>query len=239
MDKGKARLEAAFPYVRLYGEDRLHAFGKNKSPFGGYLKMKQVREFCYKHGAKICKGRELGYSNSQALILFAHAIPNNTLPIVWVDEYEENGAKKNWQPLIPRNQVKKQSMAFIQRMDNNRWVFKLSQFFGVDLDDPEWKGVIQDKNVKLTYLLRCLERHIPEVVIANDMGLTNEDMQVLFEDGVNLGLWDKEHHITPDAQKALAEAAKVFKIQKKEEVGVSVVDDRNYMYIPETFRGKS
>ena len=124
-------------------------------------------------------------------------------------------------------------------MDNNRWVFKLSQYFGVDLDDPEWKGVIQDKNVKLTYLLRCLEKNIPEVVIANDMGLTHEDMSVLFEEGIKLEMWDKDHHVTPDAQKALAEAAKIFKIQKKEEVEVGIVDDRNYMYIPETFRGKS
>ena len=239
MDKGKARLEKAFPYVKLYGEERIHAFSKNKSSFGGYLKMKQIREFCYKYGARICKGRELGYSNSQALILFAHAIPNNTLPIVWVDEYEENGVKKNWQPLIPRNQMKKENMAFIQRMDNNRWVFKLSQFFGVDLDNPDYKGVIQEKNVKLTYLLRCLDKKMPEVIIANDMGLTHDDMAVLFEEGAKLGLWDKEHHVTADAQKALAEAAKVFKIESKGKKGTQMIDDRDYMYIPETFRGKS
>ena len=130
-------------------------------------------------------------------------------------------------------------MAFIQRMDNNRWVFKLSQYFGVDLDNPEWKGVIQDKNVKLIYLLRCLEKNIPEVVIANDMGLTHEDMAELFEEGIKLEMWDREHRVTPDAQKALAEAAKVFKIQKRDEKGVKKVDDRDYMYIPETFRGKS
>ena len=99
-------------------------------------------------------------------------------------------------------------MAFIQRMDNNRWVFKLSQYFGVDLDNPEWKGVIQDKNVKLIYLLRCLEKNIPEVVIANDMGLTHEDMAELFEEGIKLEMWDREHRVTPDAQKALAEAAR-------------------------------
>lgn len=157
MDKGKTRLERDFPYVKLYGDIRVHAFSKNKSPFGGYLKMKEIREFCYKYGQQICKGRELGYSNSQALVLFAHAVPNNTLPIIWVDKYEDNGVKY-WQPLIARNQLKKQNMAFIQRMDNNRWVFKLSQFFGVDLNNPDWKGIIQDKNVKLTYLLRCLEK---------------------------------------------------------------------------------
>lgn len=238
MDKGKARLEQSFPYVKLYGDVRVHAFSKSKSPFGGYLKMKEVREFCYKYGQQICKGRELGYSNSQALVLFAHAVPNNTLPIVWVDEYKEEGKTKYWQPLIARNQMKKQSMAFIQRMDNNRWVFKLSQFFGVDLDDPNWKGIIQDKNVKLTYLLRCLEKKMPEVLIANDMGLTNDDMADLFEKGRALGLWDAEHKVTDAAQKALSEAAKVFRIENKDK-GFIAVDDRNYMYIPETFREKS
>ena len=237
MDKGKIRLERDFPYVKLYGDVRTHAFSKNKSPFGGYLKMKKIREFCYKYGQQICKGRELGYSNSQALVLFAHAVPNNTLPIIWVDRYEDNG-EKYWQPLVARNQLKKQNMAFIQRMDNNRWVFKLSQFFGVDLDAPDWKGVIQDKNVKLTYLLRCLARKMPEVIIANDMGLTNDDMASIFEEGEKIGLWDKDHKITHEAQKALTEASKIFRIENKEKHFLCV-DDRDYMYIPETFRCKS
>lgn len=238
MDKGKTVLEHDFPYIRFYGDIRVHAFSKSKSPFGGYYKMKGIREFCYKYGQQICKGRELGYSNSQALIMFAHAVPNNTLPIIWVDEYDNNGTKKFWQPLIARNQMKKRSMAFIQRMDNNRWVFKLSQFFGVDLDNPDWKGIIQDKNVKLTYLLRCLEKKMPEVVIANDMGLTNDDMAFLFEEGEKVGLWDKDHKVTLEAQKALAEASKIFRIENKNK-SLILVDDRNYMYIPETFRGKS
>ena len=237
MDKGKVRLERDFPYVKLYGDVRTHAFSKNKSPFGGYLKMKKIREFCYKYGRQICEGGELGYSNSQALVLFAHAVPNNTLPIIWVDKYENNG-EKYWQPLVARNQLKKQNMAFIQRMDNNRWVFKFSQFFGVDLENPDWKGIIQDKNVKLTYLLRCLDKKMPEVVIANEMGLTNDDMTFIFKEGEKLGLWDKDHKITFEAQKALAEAYKIFRIENKEK-GFCSVNDRDYMYIPETFRGKS
>lgn len=129
-------------------------------------------------------------------------------------------------------------MAFIQRMDNNRWVFKLSQFFGVDLDDPDWKGIIQDKNVRLTYLLRCLDKNMPEVVIANDMGLTNDDMVSLFEEGEKIGLWDKTHKVTPEAQKTLTETTKIFRIEDKDKEFISV-DDRDYMYIPETFRGMS
>ena len=140
--------------------------------------------------------------------------------------------------MIARNQMKRQSMAFIKRMDNNRWVFKLSQFFGVDLNDPDWKGIIQDKNIKLTYLLRCIEKRMPEVVIANDMGLTNNDMALLFDEGVKIGLWDKDHKVTLEAQKALAEASKIFRFENKDKVK-DRVDDRDYMYIPETFRGKS
>lgn len=140
--------------------------------------------------------------------------------------------------MIPRDQLKKQNMAFIQRLDNNRWVFKLSQFFGVELDAPDWKGIIQSENVKLTYLLRCIEKKIPEVVIANDMGLTNDDMASLFEQGERIGLWDKDHKITPIAQKVLAETTKIFRIENKDKGFISV-DDRDYMYIPETFRGKS
>ena len=114
MDKGKTRLERDFPYVKLYGDVRVHAFSKNKSPFGGYLKMKKIREFCYKYGQQICRGRGLGYSNSQALVLFTHAVPNNTLPIIWVDKYEDNGVKY-WQPLIARNQLKKTKHGFYSK----------------------------------------------------------------------------------------------------------------------------
>lgn len=79
---------------------------------------------------------------------------------------------------------------------------------------------------------------MPEVVIANEMGLTNDDMTFIFKEGEKLGLWDKDHKITFEAQKALAEASKIFRIANKVNE-ILFVDDRNYMYIPETFRGKS
>ena len=40
------------------------------------------------------------------------------------------------------------------------------------------------------------------------------------------------------SEKALAEASKIFRIENKNKTLI-LVDDRNYMYIPETFRGKS
>lgn len=59
-----------------------------------------------------------------------------------------------------------------------------------------------------------------------------------FEEGEKIGMWDKDHKVTYEAQKVLAEASKIFRIENKEK-GFFYVDDRDYMYIPETFRGKS
>ncbi len=79
---------------------------------------------------------------------------------------------------------------------------------------------------------------MPEVLIANDMGLTNTDMTLLFKEGEKIGMWDKDNIVTKEAHNALEEAAKMFKLEnnKKE---MLFIDDRDYMYIPETFRGKS
>lgn len=57
---------------------------------------------------------------------------------------------------------------------------------------------------------------MPEVVIANEMGLTNDDMASIFEEGEKIGMWDKDHKVTYEAQKALAEASKIFRIENKE-----------------------
>lgn len=239
IDKGEKRLKAEFPFMRQYGDVKIHAFSKGESPFGGYMKMKQVREFCYKYGQMISPGRELGYSNSQALVMFAHAVPNNTLPIVWACEYQENGQKKKWQPLIPRDQMKKQELAYLKRMDNNRWVFKLSHYFGVDQDDQNWKGLINAKSYNLIWLLRCMDKKMPEVVIANEMGLTHDDMEKLYDEGAKLGMWDSGHRVTDDARKALEDVGKRLNIEARNNKRFLQVDDRDYMYIPETFRGKS
>lgn len=238
MDKGQKHLKDQYPYIFLYGETRVHAFQKSISPFGGYLRMKQIREFCYKYGDKLAPQRGLGYSNCQALLLFDHAVPNNTLPIVWADKYEENGIEKYWIPLIPRDKRKRQEMAYQSRMDAVRWTFKLSKYFGLDEDDPQWDGIIQKKNIQTTVLLRCLNKHMPLSVIANEMGITFDDLNELLENGVKLELWNDKFEISSQAKKLLEETKNLFKRREHDSVG-QLVDDRNYMYVPETFMGKS
>ena len=80
---------------------------------------------------------------------------------------------------------------------------------------------------------------MPEVVIANEMGLTHDDMEKLYDEGAKLGMWDSGHRVTDDARKALEDVGKRLNIEARNNKRFLQVDDRDYMYIPETFRGKS
>lgn len=238
MDKGLYHLKKHYPFIKLFGEVRVHAFKKSESPFGGYYRMIQIREFCYKYGNILSPKKGLGYSNCQALLLFDHAIPNNTLPIVWVDKYEEDGKEKNWTPLIPRDKQKRQVMAYQSRMDAVRWTFKLAKYFGFDEDKPNWNGIIQERNVQTTVVLRCLYKHMPLSVIVNEMGITLDDLNDVLDNGKKLQLWNDKYEITESAKVALDEVKNLIGRMEKDIV-VHCVDDRDFMYIPETFMGKS
>ncbi|EKF9443423.1 hypothetical protein O1C42_001591, partial [Vibrio cholerae] len=57
-----------------------------------------AKELCENYGMKLLKGNKrdcLGYKDSQLLLGFAHNTPDNTLPIIWVDDME-------WEPLFKR-----------------------------------------------------------------------------------------------------------------------------------------
>lgn len=57
-----------------------------------------AKELCENYGMKLLNGNKrdcLGYKDSQLLLGFAHNTPDNTLPIVWVDNME-------WEPLFKR-----------------------------------------------------------------------------------------------------------------------------------------
>lgn len=67
----------------------------------------RISEISERYGKKLYPIGPLGYENSQALIVFAHNTPNNTLPIIWASENNEKEIGVPWNPIWERIKVSK------------------------------------------------------------------------------------------------------------------------------------
>lgn len=63
------------------------------------ISIDDLKTFARHYGEKVLAGHGLGYRNGQMLLGFHHNIPDNTLPIFWMDELGPH-----WQALFPRYQ---------------------------------------------------------------------------------------------------------------------------------------
>lgn len=212
------------------GDIKYKAFNKGNSPFGGYVRMKQMRDFCYKYGNKLCKKMPLGYKNTQSLVIIEHSSPNDSLPILWYNN-------KSWKPLAPRSYREVAEKACTDRKDNNRWISMVRKNVGVG-NNEDIKGLFSNDNYTMIMILRLLMDKKTESVIANTLGLTYEDMQHMKEMGVIYGYWNEKWEVSEYATKQYTEAVAYFRRQNKEkkEMAIEYEDDRNMIYVPETFR---
>lgn len=69
-------------------------FSKSSRIFGPDERS-EARALAAEKGALLVRKDPLGWSDSQALVVFEHSIPNNSLPILWADA-------ASWMPLFPR-----------------------------------------------------------------------------------------------------------------------------------------
>ena len=110
MERGAKRLEDEG--IKVLGDNHKPAFICRQSVFGYPAKMKPIKTFAEKYGELLypkklyTKGMELyvgplGYGNCQALVVFDHTTPNNTLPILWEGK-RRNDSHERWKPLFPR-----------------------------------------------------------------------------------------------------------------------------------------
>lgn len=233
--EGKQRIETSYPTLEIIAEEKTKVFDPKNSCFGSYYKMLPIREFAYKYGHKLerSKSKALGYENSQLLVVFSHAVPNNTLPIVW----KHTG---KYTPLTPRSYAEKGEKAFKDRNETNRWIFFFLQFFQVN-KSKDAATIFHDKdNFAMMTLLRMKLGGLDEVLMANQMGLHHQDMEILWSKGIAAGLWDKNHKIKPACQKRYEELMKLFKYENTKYSKVAPHTDAKQMdfYMPETFRGQ-
>ena len=229
---GKARLERDYPSMKLIGEVKRKAFDVDNSCFGSYYRMLPIREFAFKYGKKIeGKDSALGYENSQLLIVFSHAVPNNSLPILWKQ-------KDKFIPLVPRSYAVKGKMAFMDRNETNRWLFFFMAFFRAN-SKRDVSQLFHDKdNYMMMSVLRLVLQGLDDLSIANILGLHRPDMEAIWQKGVDTKLWNDLHQITDACQRRYQELLKQMKFEntaynrdsKREE-------EKELVYVPETFRG--
>lgn len=238
MNRAKAKIEKEFPHISVKGEIRQRIFEKGGSPFHSYKTILETREMSYKYGMLLMddKSNALGYGNSQSLVIFEHATPNNTLPIIWKGSKSE-GFK--WDALKPRSHRDRITYAIEDRDYNTQWLLSLSELFGVEPDELHGSHLVSKDNYDVTLVLRLLHAGLSDIEIAIVLGMPLGLIEGIKEKGIGLGLWDENFALSGLAKNTLLETEKYLSLFPVKPPDCEPYDDRNIVYIPESFGGIS
>lgn len=209
MDNGYSRITQDISGAVILGDSYCKGFNPHKKVFGSYFKTKAVREMCYKYGEQLYKGCPLGYENTQSLVLMQHSSPNNTVPVLWSDKQYQG---RNWIPLVPRNNLLKIKRAYTDRTSVNRWLSCLNKIFVGRSESVDFGLLFTKSNFNLVFILICLIRRKSEAFIYNAMGISFVEMERLWQEGMDKGIWDSKHNPTSLALNEYKDAMKRYKI---------------------------
>lgn len=237
LEKGKKKINSEYPTIDVFGEDTRKLFLQTGSMFGGYFRMKRYREFCYKYGNLLYRRWPLGYENSQALIVFAHATPNNTLPIIWSDSNIE-GRSNAWYPLFPRFAHQRVIRAKETVQDKRRELVLLRELFGYEEVE---KALFKRSNLYLLQIVKLKLENVDDLTIRQALGVSQNYLQELFDLGVSKNLWDTQCQLTEQCKSKYTEIKKKIAFdktfRKEKELEASSYLREEIIYIPETFKG--
>lgn len=236
MDNGYSKITHDISGAIILGDLHCKGFDPHKKVFGSYFKTKAVREMCYKYGEQLYKGWPLGFENTQSLVLMQHSSPNNTIPVLWSDNQYQG---RNWNPLVPRNNLLKIERAYTDRNSVYRWLSCLKKIFVGGSESVDFGFLFTKSNFNLVFILICLIRRKSEVFIYNAMGISFVEMERLWQEGMDKGIWDNKHNPTSLALNEYKDAMKRYKILRDEgrQEFSPTLDEKDNIYIPETFRG--
>jgi len=100
----RVRHGTAFAHVMsgLTLSDEERAFTKNSAVFPTEDERERIRLLTEKYGRILFPQHPLGYDDSQALLVFPHNTPNNTLPVIWAGPRNEKAPGVIWNPVWER-----------------------------------------------------------------------------------------------------------------------------------------
>lgn len=236
MDNGYSRITQDISGAVILGGSYCKGFNPHKKVFGSYFKTKAVREMCYKYGEQLYKDWPLGFENTQSLVLMQHSSPNNTVPVLWSDNQYQG---RKWNPLVPRNNLLKIERAYTDRNSVYRWLSCLKKIFVGGSEYVDFSLLFTTSNFNLVFILLCLIRRKSEAFIYNAMGISYMEMERLWQEGMDKKIWDSKHKPTSLALNEYKDAIKRYKLLRDEgrQEFSPTFDEKDNIYIPETFRG--
>ena len=238
MERAKKKINRVFPHINIMGETRNRLFEKGKSPLHSYMTILETRSLAYEYGKKLVddKNKILGYGNSQAMIIFEHATPNNTLPIIWKGCNNEDF---KWYPLRARSHRDRISYAIDNREYNTRWLLSLSELFDVEPEEIRGSNLVSPDNYDIALVLRLIRIGLSDLEIAMTLGVPLNKFNSIKEKGIERGLWDSNLCLSDLAKKTLTETEKYLSLFPMSDKEKDIYDDRDLIFIPETFGGIS
>lgn len=199
--------------------------------------MKRYREFCYKYGKLLYKKWPLGYENSQALIVFTHATPNNTLPIIWSDS-RIAGRDIAWFPLFPRFAHQRVIRERGTMQDKRRELVLLRELVGYEKVEKE---LFMRRNLYLLQIIKLKLENVDILAIRQSLGVSQGYLKELFDLGLSKNLWDTQWQLTESCRRQYEELKKKIAFdktdRKEKELEASSFLREEMIYIPETFKG--
>jgi len=91
-----------FVFAAKILEESARAFSAESRMFGDDTIRLRVMAMAHRYGQALYPKGPLGYDDGQAMIVFPHNTPNNTLPIVWASPRNEKTVGVPWNPLWER-----------------------------------------------------------------------------------------------------------------------------------------
>ncbi|MBN2239895.1 MAG: HEAT repeat domain-containing protein [Dehalococcoidales bacterium] len=149
----KVRKEGCFIKVftgcLLTNEER--AFHEKSTVFTEQTTREKLRELCLKYGKQLFPNHPLGYDDSQALLVFPHNTPNNTLPIIWASTENEKMKGIPWQPVFERKKITNKSILEPSGLSSNKVEVRIKAYKRL--------GDSRDQSV-IPHLSRSLEKEV-------------------------------------------------------------------------------
>lgn len=240
LDKAKTLLEGKYG-LEMYGDCFRPAFIRRGSVFGYERNMIEVRDFCFKKGALLLPDWEntelkpLGYQNSQALVCFEHTTPNNTLPILWYDDYVP-GTQKKWHAIFPRFVNSRIERGRRLRLNSNFWLSAMSR---LKLPNIEWSRYHTVDSLWLISYIALKYRGRSVFYIAQVLGISMVDVEKIVDIGKQKRLIDQSGNLTHQAKTIYSEIRKKDRILENAITKNLSKQNIKTIYVPTSFQGFS